>query len=121
MEVIIEERSQVEAGGVVTLHSQGARLEDMASLPQPGALVHVLVQPLVSHWQVELLDEKGEVGVEGSEEGEGPLEELNRHKVVREVAELEIIHPFAEERVEAINRVCGRSLHQSLREKKRGA
>ena len=49
----------------------------MAGFPELGALVHVLVEPLVTNGEVELLDEKGQLGVEGSEQRECPLEELD--------------------------------------------
>ena len=48
----------------------------MRGLPELGGLVHVLVEPLVAEGEVELVDEEGELGVEGTEEGEDLLEEL---------------------------------------------
>ena len=75
--VRVEGGGDVEAGGVVTFDAGNAGLEDVACLPELGALVHVLVQPLVPERQVELLDEERELRVERSEERERPLQELD--------------------------------------------
>lgn len=77
MAVAVEGGSEVEAGGVVILHAGDAGLEDMAGLPELGALVHVLVEPLVADGEVELLDEQSQLGVERSEERESSLQELD--------------------------------------------
>lgn len=69
--------SDVEASGVVPFKGGNARLEEVTRVPEVGAVVHVLVEPLVTHREVELLDQKDELCVEGSEEGECPLEELD--------------------------------------------
>lgn len=77
MAMAVERGSEVEAGGVVILHSGDSGLEDMAGLPELGALVHVLIEPLVADGKVELLDEESQLGVEGSKERESSLEELD--------------------------------------------
>jgi hypothetical protein len=73
MAMAVEGRGYIEAGRVVVLHPGYTRLEDMADFPELGALVHVLIQPLLTHRQMELLDEEGELGVEGSEKRKYPL------------------------------------------------
>lgn len=54
----------------------------MGGFPELGGLVHVLVEPLVAEGELELVDEKGELGVEGAEEGHHLLEELDGDEVV---------------------------------------
>lgn len=54
----------------------------MGGFPELGGLVHVLVEPLVAEGEVELVDEEGELGVEGTEEGEDLLEELEGDEAV---------------------------------------
>lgn len=75
----------------------------MAGVPEAGGLVHVLVEPLVARWEVELLDEVGEVGVEGAEEGDGPLEEREGDEVVGGEGAVEVVEAVGEEGVEAVD------------------
>lgn len=89
----------------------------MTSFPEFRALVHVLVEPLVADGQMEFLDEKGELGMEGSEEGKYPLKKLNGHEIVGEVKAFEIIDPTSEEGVKAIDRVCGGRIHCKKKKK----
>jgi D-hexose-6-phosphate mutarotase len=77
MAMVVKRRGYIEAGRVVVLHPGYPRLENMADFPELGALVHVLIEPLLTHRQMELLDEKGELGVEGSEKRKHPLKELD--------------------------------------------
>lgn len=82
MAMAVERGSYVETGRVEILHARNPRLEDMTGFPKLGALVHVLVEPLIPNWQMELLNKKSQLGMEGSEKRKCPLKELNRHEVV---------------------------------------
>lgn len=73
----VEGGGDVEARRVVILHGRDGRLEDMAGFPKLGAFVHVLVKPLVPNRQMELLDEKGQLGMKRSKKGKSPLKELD--------------------------------------------
>nr|GMD78030.1 hypothetical protein BHM03_00046835 [Ipomoea batatas] len=77
----IEGRSEIKASRIVILHPRNPRLEDMADFPKLGALIHVLIKPLLPHRQVELLNKKNEVRVKGSQEGQSPLQELDGHEI----------------------------------------
>lgn len=66
----------VEPCEVLVLEAGEAGLDHVADFPNSGALVHVLVQPFVAGGEVELLDQAGEAGVDSTEEGDDPLEEL---------------------------------------------
>lgn len=66
MAVRVEGGGDVNGGGVVGIDAGNARLDDVASFPEFGAFVHVLVEPLVTEGKVEFLNEKGQLGVEGS-------------------------------------------------------
>lgn len=54
--VRVKRGSDVESCRVVTFDARNARLENMASFPELGGLIHVLVEPLVADGEVELLD-----------------------------------------------------------------
>lgn len=82
----------------------------MASLPKPGALIHVLIQPFITDREVEVLDQDGELRMGGAEEGEEPLQELGRHEVLGGEAAIEVVEASGQEVVEAIDR-AGRSIH----------
>lgn len=77
MAMVVEGSGYIESGRVVVLHPGYSGLENMADFPELGALVHVLIEPLLTHRQMELLDEKRELGVEGSEKRKYPLKELD--------------------------------------------
>ena len=62
----VEGGGDVEGGGVVAIHGRNAGLDEVAGVPEFGAFVHVLVQPLVAHWELEFLDQEGQLGVERS-------------------------------------------------------
>ena len=49
----------------------------MASLPELGTLIHILIKPLLPDRQVELLNKQSQLGMERSQKGKGSLEELN--------------------------------------------
>lgn len=108
----VEGGREVRPGEVVVLDARDAGLDDMAGVPQPGALVHVLVQPLIADGEVEGLDQDGELAVGGAEEGDDPLQELGGHEGVGGEAAVEVVEAPGEEGVEAIDR-AGRRVHIS--------
>lgn len=116
--VPVEGEHHVGADGAVILHAGDAELDDMADLPEAGALVHVLVEPLVSDGEVELLDQVRQLGVEGPEERDDPLEELERHEAVRCEGPLELVEPAGQVRVEATD---GRIVHVDGSGRRRGS
>lgn len=75
-------RGNIRAGAVVSLHGGCTGLDDVAGFPEPRAVVHVLIEPLLAHRKPELLDEDRELGVERPEGGEDFLKELEGHEVV---------------------------------------
>lgn len=78
----VEGGEKVEALGVERFEVGDGGFEEVRGLPELGGLVHVLVEPLVAEGEVELVDEEGELGVEGTEEGEDLLEELEGDEAV---------------------------------------
>lgn len=116
----VEGGDDVEGGGVEGLQGGDAGLEEVAGVPELGTLVHVLVEPLVADGKVELLHEEGEAGVERPEQGQRPLQELDRHGPAGGVrggggdeAPLEFVDPPGEERVEAVDGARGRRIHST--------
>lgn len=99
----------VEPCDVLVLEAGESGLDHIADLPYSGALVHVLVQPFVAGGEVELLDQAGEAGVDGTEEGDDPLEELRRHEALGLEHPVQIVQAVGEEGVEAID--GGGSIH----------
>lgn len=77
-----------------------AGFDHMAGLPQPRALVHVLVQPLVAGGEMELVHQAGEPGVDGPEKANDPLEELRRHEALRLKQTVEVVEAVGEKGVE---------------------
>lgn len=94
----------IKASAVISLHGRGTGLDDIAGFPEPGALVHVLIEPLLTHGKPELLDEGGELGVEGPEGGEDGMEELEGHEVGGGGRALQLVEASREEAVEARDR-----------------
>lgn len=99
----------MEPCDVLVLEAGESGLDHVADLPYSGALVHVLVQPFVAGGEVELLDQAGEAGVDGTEEGDDPLEELRRHEALGLEHPVQIVQAVGEEGVEAID--GGGSIH----------
>jgi len=98
---LFEGGNHVDSGRAVGLEARYAELDDVAGVPEAGRLVHVLVKPLVPRGEVELLDEVGEVGVEGAEEGDGLLEGVEGHEGVGSKGAVEVFEAVGEEGVEA--------------------
>lgn len=74
----------------------------MASIPKPGAFVHVFIQPFASNGQPKLADQNGELGMEGLERGDDLWKELEWHEGgVGEEGLVEFIESLCEEVVEA--------------------
>lgn len=78
----VEGGEKVEALWVERFEVGDGGLKEVGGFPELGGLVHVLVEPLVAEGEVELVDEEGELGVEGTEEGEDLLEELEGDEAV---------------------------------------
>lgn len=110
--VAVEGGREVRPGEVMVLNAGDAGLDDKAGVPQPGALVHVLVQPLIANGEVEVLDQDGELAVGGAEEGDDPLQELGGHEGVGGEAAVEVVEAPGQEVVEAIDG-AGRRVHIS--------
>ena len=83
-------------------YTGGSAFDDVGDLPNAGALVHVLVQPFAPHWQAKLLDEEDHVGVEGAEERENPVEELQGQEGgFRHESSLDVLEAAVQDREEA--------------------
>lgn len=81
----------------------------MADIPKAGTFVHVLIEPSLAGGQAELLHQADELGVKGSEEGDGSLQDMERHEGVRREAAVELIEAGGEKREEAADGVGRRS------------
>lgn len=105
-----EDGDHVGSGGAVALHAGDAELEDMARVPHAGALVHVLVEPLFTGRQMELLDQAHELRVDGPKQRDAALQERDRHKVGRRKTATKVIDAMGEEGVETVDGAT-RGLH----------
>lgn len=77
-----DRRNDIRSGRIIPLHPGEAELDDVTSFPDPGALVHVLVKPLLADGEAELVDEGGQPRVDRPERVEDLLQVLNGHEVV---------------------------------------
>lgn len=102
--VIVEARSEISAGGVIILHARNRRFENMAGLPQPRALIHILIQPFIADGEPELLNQTNQLGVKRPEGRQDMLEKLERHEILRQKHAIEVVDASGEEVVEAIDR-----------------
>ncbi|KAL6964382.1 hypothetical protein U1Q18_035437, partial [Sarracenia purpurea var. burkii] len=89
--MIVDGGSKIGDGGVKIVHVRDGGFEEVTGLPQPGALVHVLIEPFISDGEVELVNENGELGVEGAEGGKEAVVEVDGHGVVGGEGTVEII------------------------------
>lgn len=87
----------------IRLHAREAELEDEGGFPKAGAFVHVFVEPFVAPREMELVDEKREVRMEGAEKRHCALEELHRHEGMEGEGAVEVVETVCEEGVEAID------------------
>ena len=46
-------------GGVIVFHAGGTGFKHLTCFPEPGAFIHVLVEPFFTHWQLKLMDQNG--------------------------------------------------------------
>lgn len=106
----VEGGGHIGASRIVILQAGNSRLENVAGVPQSRTLVHEFVEPFLSDGEMELLDQEGELGMEGSEERENPLEELDGHEVGGGEGAFQVVEPAGEKRVEAVNR-SGSGIH----------
>lgn len=58
MAVRVKGGSDVKSGGVIIFHGGHAGFDDVAGLPELGALIHVLIKPLLTHRQLKFLDKE---------------------------------------------------------------
>lgn len=55
----IEGGFDIGGGGVIVFHAGGAGFKDLTCFPEPGAFIHVLVEPFFTHRQLKLMDQNG--------------------------------------------------------------
>lgn len=49
----------IGGAGIIIFHPGGTRFKNLTGFPEPGAFIHVLVEPFFTNWQLKLVNQNG--------------------------------------------------------------